>query len=51
MNHGAGRYPGRVREHPASAGQTGSVPGDLVNPALSMGPGGSYVDASYPLSR
>ena len=35
--------------HPAR-GKIGSVSADHVNPALSMGPGDPYVNASSPLS-
>ena len=36
--------PGRVLEHPARAGKTGSVSVDPVNPAFSVGPGDPYVN-------
>jgi hypothetical protein len=42
--------PNAVCDHGARAGHTGSVLGDLVNPALNMGPGDPYVNASHPLS-
>ena len=45
----AQEIPDAVCDHGAR-GQTGSVLGDLVNPALSMGPGDPYVNVSHRLS-
>jgi hypothetical protein len=42
--------PNAVCDHGAG-GQTGPVLGDLMNPALSMGPGDSYVNVSHRLSH